>query len=89
MKKQDMIFSTQEDPEEIVSSSRTTNLEHPTRTYHLSSFGLLNRNGLEIPPGISLTEPAEEKSMPDTPFSAWLPIEEQWGYIPMRKFDFW
>lgn len=89
MKKQSMIFSTDQGGEEIISSGDAAELKPSAKTHHLSSFGLLNRNGLEITPGISLPEPAGEKSKPDTEFSAWLPPQEQWGYIPMRKFDFW
>lgn len=89
MKTQNMIFSTKQDQEEIISLRHPDNLKHPAKAHHLSSFGLLNRNGLEIATGISLPEIVEEKSIPYTEFADWLPLQEQWGYIPMRKFDFW
>ena len=89
MKTQNMIFSAMQDQEEIISSNQPGHLRHPAKAHHLSTFGLLNRNGLEITMGISLPELVEEKTIPPAEFSDWLPLQEQWGYIPMRKFDFW
>ena len=90
MKMQTMIFSAKQEQQEILSSGQLDVLEHPARGHHhLSSFGLLNRNGLEIPHGISLPELIEEENKTYIEFSDWLPLQEQWGYYPMRKFDFW
>ena len=88
MNQHDMIFSEKPRRDELFIPSQPNPIKH-SHHHHLSSFGLLNRNGLEVPPGISLSEPGEEKNKPGSEFSSWLPLQEQWGYIPMRKFDFW
>jgi|GEM_PF-3901498 len=55
---------------------------------HLSVFGVLNRNGLEIPPVLepdSADEPIETKN---TEFTAWSMPEQRPGFIRARRHDF-
>jgi hypothetical protein len=55
---------------------------------HLSTFGILNRNGLEIPEDINLT-PTEEGDETKPSFFARASMPEQpSGYIKCKKHDF-
>lgn len=55
---------------------------------HLSVFGMLNRNGLEMPPVLepdSLDEPIETKN---TEFTTWSMPEQRPGFIRARRHDY-
>jgi hypothetical protein len=59
------------------------------KPHHLSSFGILNRNGLEITNGVDppdLEELIESNNLPE--FSDWSMPEERHGYIKCKAHDF-
>lgn len=89
-----MIFSSKsvmQPNENIRFSKRSSKVRPPLKTHHLSSFGILNRNGLEIDNGVSLPEIEEEKEKENTltEFSGWSLPQQRAGYIQCRKHDFW
>lgn len=56
--------------------------------YHLSSFGVLNRNGLEIPSGIELDPVEREEDTKGDGFTEWSMPEQRTGFIQVKKHDF-
>ena len=60
----------------------------PVLTHHISSFGVLNRNGLEIPSGIEAEPPEQPVNTKDAEFAAWSMPEQRPGFIQARKHDF-
>ena len=61
---------------------------HPVKTHHLSSFGILNRNGLELINEKDFAITVEEKEEKTSEFSEWSMPEQRLGYIQGRKHDF-
>jgi hypothetical protein len=58
------------------------------KIHHLSSFGILNRNGLEISTVRDL-QADEEETVPKQPeFLDWTMPEQRPGYIQGKKHDF-
>lgn len=73
---------------EKIELTKTGRHKQTVKTHHLSSFGILNRNGLEITNGRELPtieEPTENK-LPE--FSNWSMPEERPGYIQCKTHDF-
>jgi hypothetical protein len=60
----------------------------PLKTHHLSSFGILNRNGLEIAIVTIPNFEEEDDEILQSEFSDWLMPEPLSGYIRCRKHDF-
>ena len=60
----------------------------PVLTHHISSFGVLNRNGLEIPSGIEAEPVEREEETKRAEFIAWSMPEQRPGFIQARKHDF-
>lgn len=58
------------------------------KVHHLSSFGILNRNGLEIANGRELPDIEQENEIKRTEFSDWSMPEQRPGYIQCKKHDF-
>ncbi|HKO82737.1 MAG TPA: hypothetical protein VJU78_20165 [Chitinophagaceae bacterium] len=63
--------------------------KQPARVYHLSSFGILNRNGLEIvnEKDLSIIEEENEDNV-SSMFSEWLIPVPRPGYIKVKLHDF-
>jgi len=58
------------------------------KSHHLSSFGILNRNGLEIPSGIEMPVIEAEEEIIVAEFSEWsMPVQNS-GYIKCKQHDF-
>ena len=58
------------------------------KTHHLSSFGILNRNGLEIPSGIDMPIIEVEDEIIVAEFPEWsMPVQTS-GYIKCKQHDF-
>jgi hypothetical protein len=55
---------------------------------HISSFGLLNRNGLEIPSGIEADPVEREEDAKRNAFTEWSMPEQRPGFIQPKKHDF-
>ncbi|MGZ5219609.1 MAG: hypothetical protein ACXWV6_02795 [Chitinophagaceae bacterium] len=68
---------------EMRSRSRQT-----IKTHHLSSFGILNRNGLEITNGRDLPDIEQLNESKRAEFSDWSMPEQRQGYIQCKKHDF-
>ncbi len=65
--------------------------EPSLKVQHLSSFSILNRNGLEIDNGIIelATDDQKEEEKPLSEFSGWsLPLQRA-EYFQSKKHDFW
>jgi len=62
--------------------------KQPIKTHHLSSFGILNRNGLEINTGRDLFIVEEENETKSSEFIDWSMPEQRSGYIQGKKHDF-
>lgn len=60
----------------------------PVLNHHLSSFGVLNRNGLEIPSGIGDEPATEQADAVPAEFTAWSMPEQRPGFIQAKKHDF-
>ena len=62
--------------------------QKPTiKTQHLSSFGILNRNGLEIPSGIETNPVEKEEDAKRAEFAEWSMPEQRPGFIQAKKHD--
>jgi hypothetical protein len=74
--------------EKIAPKSTGRKAKQSVKTHHLSSFGILNRNGLEINNGRDLPaiEEGNEKKLSE--FSDWSMPEQPMGYIQGRVHDF-
>ena len=55
---------------------------------HITSFGLLNRNGLEIPSGIEDDPVEREEDAKRDAFTEWSMPEQRPGFIQPKKHDF-
>jgi hypothetical protein len=62
--------------------------DHPVRTSHLSAFGILNRNGLEITNGREMPPVEEEHENKRPEFLDWTMPEQRPGYIKCKPHDF-
>lgn len=62
--------------------------EKTLKTHHLSSFGILNRNGLEIAIIRTIPDFEEDDEMLHFEFLEWSMPEERPGYIKCKKHDF-
>ena len=76
----------QEREEILIKRHRGGN--RPVKTSHLSSFGILNRNGLEITTGRETAPVEEEHEIKRPEFSDWYMPEQQHGYIKCKPHDF-
>jgi len=61
----------------------------PLKIHHLSSFGILNRNGLEIATVRTIPDFEEEEEIILSEYSDWSMPEERSGYIRCKKHDFY
>lgn len=71
-----------------IKITRHDRRKRPARVYHLSSFGILNRNGLEIINEKDLSIIEEENKDEISVFSEWLVPVPRAGYIKVRLHDF-
>ena len=71
-----------------IKFTRHKRRKQPARVYHLSSFGVLNRNGLEIMNEKDLSIIEEENEVEIAVFSEWLIPVPRAGYIKARLHDF-
>ncbi len=60
----------------------------PILVNHLSSFGVLNRNGLEISPGIDPEVAEKEEDTRSGEFIKWSMPEQRPGFMQAKKHDF-
>ena len=85
-----MIFSVtaRMQPAEKLELARPFKRKQLIKAHHLSSFGILNRNGLELTNGWELPaiEEENESRLPEFPDCS-MP-EQPSGYIKCRKHDF-
>ena len=75
-------------PDNKIESAKPVRRKQPIRAHHLSSFGILNRNGLEITNGRELPPIEEENKSNQSEFSDWSMPEQPSGYIQGKKHDF-
>jgi len=75
-------------PGEKIRHSRLYRRKQSTKSPHISSFGMLNRNGLEISIGMNLPAVEEEKETRESALPSGPMPEQQQGYIKCRKHDF-
>jgi len=75
-------------PSEKIRYTKHSREKHPIRTHHLSSFGILNRNGLEIDIIRDLLASEEENEPKSPEFLDWSMPEQRPGYIKVKKHDF-
>jgi hypothetical protein len=73
--------------EKIIPAARSRS-KQTIKAHHLSSFGILNRNGLEITNGRDLPAVEHENESKETEFSDWSMPEQKPGYIQCKKHDF-
>ena len=71
-----------------IETPHRTKTRHPVKSHHLSSFGILNRNGLEIANNIDSPINEEEKDNKLAEFSDWSMPEQRTGYIQSKLHDF-
>lgn len=72
-----------------IESTKSGRHKQPVKTHHLSSFGILNRNGLEITNGRELPVSDEELTESKLPeFPGWSMPEQRPGYIQCKTHDF-
>jgi hypothetical protein len=57
-------------------------------SHHISTFGILNRNGLELATKVTEEEHAPEADQSKSEFIGWSMPEERPGYIQTRRHDF-
>jgi len=77
-------------PGKKIRSEKYTGTEKkPLKTHHLSSFGILNRNGLEISTVRTVWDFEEDDEILHSEFSDWSMPEERPGYIRCKKHDFY
>ena len=74
--------------EKIAPKSTGRRVKQPVKKHHLSSFGILNRNGLEINSGGNLPAIEEGYESKLSEFSNWSMPEQPKGYIQGRIHDF-
>ncbi|HRO71636.1 MAG TPA: hypothetical protein PK951_14695 [Chitinophagaceae bacterium] len=60
----------------------------PVIVNHLSSFGVLNRNGLEISTGIENEVADKEEDTRSGEFVKWSMPEQRPGFMQVKKHDF-
>lgn len=75
-------------PGKKIESSVRSKSRYPIKTHHLSSFGILNRNGLEMTNESDLAIMEEKKEEKTSEFSEWSMPEQRPGYIQGRLHDF-
>ncbi len=75
-------------PGEEIRYTKRSREKQLIKTHHLSSFGILNRNGLEINTGKDLLAGEEENETKSSEFSDWSMPEQRSGYIQGKKHDF-
>lgn len=75
-------------PGKTIESREPGKSRHPVKTHHLSSFGILNRNGLEIITERDLAIMEEEKEEKASEFTEWSMPEQRLGYIQGKLHDF-
>jgi hypothetical protein len=71
-----------------IEPQRRGRSKHPVKTHHLSAFGILNRNGLEMAENITSPVKEEEKENKRAEFSEWSMPEQRPGYIQCKLHDF-
>ena len=75
-------------PGEKIRQSKRNRRKQSGKSPHISSFGILNRNGLEIPASIDLPPIEEDNETRPSAFAAGLMPEQASGYIKCKKHDF-
>jgi hypothetical protein len=78
-------------PGERIRYTKHSTRKQSVKTHHLSTFGILNRNGLEITNGRDLPDlPVIEEEIESTlsEFSDWSMPEQRVGYIQCKLHDF-
>lgn len=75
-------------PGKKIEPRKRSKSSHPIKIHHLSSFGILNRNGLEIINEKDLSIIEEENEDNVSVFSGWLIPVPRPGYIKVRLHDF-
>ncbi|MEP7371932.1 MAG: hypothetical protein ABI675_01000 [Chitinophagaceae bacterium] len=75
-------------PAEKIRHSKYNRLKASTKSPHISSFRILNRNGLEIPSGSGVALIEEDNQTKPSEFQAQSMPEQASGYIKCKKHDF-
>ena len=75
-------------PSEKIRNTNRSREKQPFRTHHLSSFGILNRNGLEINTTRDILVDEEENEIKSSEFMDWSMPEQRSGYLQGKKHDF-
>jgi hypothetical protein len=75
-------------PDEEIMSIKRSSTKQSVRLYHLSSFGNLNRNWLEIPKGRDIQHIEEDNEIKPSESPQWPMPEQPSGYIKCKKHDF-
>jgi hypothetical protein len=75
-------------PGKQIEPQRRSRSKHPVKIHHLSTFGILNRNGLEVANNITSPVTEEEKENKRDEFSDWSMPEQRPGYIQCKLHDF-
>ncbi len=70
--------------------SKRNKRKHSIRSPHISSFGILNRNGLEIPvvATVDMSISEEDNESKRSTFTDGTMPEQPHGYIKCKKHDF-
>lgn len=71
-----------------VRYSKRSRRKQSIRSPHISSFGILNRNGLEITAGLEIPANEEDHENKLSVFTEGSMPEQQHGYIKCKKHDF-
>jgi hypothetical protein len=75
-------------PGEKIRHSKRNRRKHSIKSPHISSFGILNRNGLEISTVVDMPAIEENKESNQSPFADGLMPEQPSGYLKCKKHDF-
>ena len=86
-----MVFSVKagmQQPGDKIRNANRRRRKQLIKSHHLSSFGILNRNGLEIPSGIDMPVIEAEDEIIVAEFPDWsMPVQTS-GYIRCKQHDF-
>jgi len=86
-----MVFTVNAGMKQPIDRRRNTDRRRRkqlVQTHHLSAFGVLNRNGLEIPSGIEMPVIEVEEVLLLAELSEWsMPVQTS-GYIKCKQHDF-
>jgi hypothetical protein len=75
-------------PGEKIRHSKRGRWKQSIKSPHISSFGILNRNGLEIPAGIDRPVIEDDSKTKQPAFTDGSMPEQPSGYIKCKKHDF-